>query len=382
MTFIKEHFHYLTKPGKYPGVDILRAIAISLVLLYHFDRVVMGWIGVDLFFVISGFLIGGILYDQLKTDKWDLKTFYKNRCLRILPLYYFFILLCAISRPIIFGDDSPFGHFTISRCLKSLVQSLTFMQVAGPYYFPFHHYEQFVPGGTWSLTIEEIFYAIFPIVLFYLYSLCKKKPKPLLGLMVLLFASGIACRFLFITLFPPTNPLEYLEANAQFHARYDELIAGVVIALVIRIYPNISRFTKELCFTIGAFLLALFLTYYCNSPYYKTPQLMTTATLYFPTILGAAFALMTLAVINVQTRFIFVTFLARISYSLFLVHYYILELASYYLGYNRVAHIWLLALSIFCAYLLSLLVEYPFIKRYKFISTPAQATLPKDVALA
>ena len=65
---IRNHYRYLKKPGQYAGIDALRAIAVSAVVLFHFEIFKAGWIGVDLFFVLSGFLIGGLLLTAAERD--------------------------------------------------------------------------------------------------------------------------------------------------------------------------------------------------------------------------------------------------------------------------------------------------------------------------
>lgn len=379
MLHIKEHFRYLITPGKYPGIDILRALAVSLVLLYHFDRLVVGWIGVDLFFVISGFLIGGILYDQLKSGNWSLKQFYIHRAYRILPIYYFFILLCVIVRPLVFDQDGIFGHFAPGRGIRSVLGSAVFLQLAGPYYFNLHISTQFAPGGSWSLAVEEFFYAIFPIVLYYSYAFCKKNVQRLLILFALLWASDLVLRITLAYLFPPGDAGHFLMNSFQFHSRYDEFLAGVIGAIIVREYPNISRFAREMFFTAGVFFICIFLTALYNSAYYTTPHLMLQGTLYFPTVLSLGFGLIVLGMYSTKCPFPSVIFLARISYSVYLTHIFIIEIASRYLEYNRVTHLWLLALTIVFSYLLSLLVEYPFIRRYKKpVASGSQQSVPYE----
>jgi peptidoglycan/LPS O-acetylase OafA/YrhL len=364
MNLIKEHFNYLTQSGKYPGIDILRAIAVSVVLLYHFNKMVIGWIGVDLFFVISGFLIGGILIDQLQSDQWDLKKFYKNRFLRILPLYYFFIFLCLVVRPFVFPEGIPFGDFTPSRVLRSLFCSLAFMQQAGPHYFGWHLQTQVVPGGSWSLTIEEFFYLIFPICFYYLYHLCQKRTKILMGVLSIIWASAILVRIASASMTPEYSGAMMMN-SFQFHSRYDELLAGVIAAMAIREFPKMSLFTKEILFIAGVFLLCLFLTSFYNSPNYLAPQNMTVETFYFPTVFGLAFAFISIAIANVNCQSMIITFLARISYSAYLAHIFVIEVASPFVPGTHVVQLLLLGISLVFAYVLSLCVEYPFIRLYK-----------------
>ena len=78
-----------------PGLDGLRAIAFLLVFLCHTSYLQVGWVGVLLFFVLSGFLIGGILLKNKNSTNY-FKTFYIRRTLRIFPLYYFLIFLYLV----------------------------------------------------------------------------------------------------------------------------------------------------------------------------------------------------------------------------------------------------------------------------------------------
>jgi len=68
----------MTTPGRYPGIDVLRAIAVSLVVLFHANAIRIGWVGVDLFFVLSGFLIGGMLLEKIGAGKLSMWEFYSR----------------------------------------------------------------------------------------------------------------------------------------------------------------------------------------------------------------------------------------------------------------------------------------------------------------
>ena len=92
LTYIKEHYLYLIIPSKYEGADFLRMTACLSVLAFHCisttSLIRVGWIGVDLFFVLSGFLIGGAIIDEyIRTGTFRYLRFYKNRFLRIHPVY-------------------------------------------------------------------------------------------------------------------------------------------------------------------------------------------------------------------------------------------------------------------------------------------------------
>src|SRR5512141_498495 len=93
-----------TNRPHYPALDGLRGIAIIAVILYHnfpYGETFFGWLGVDLFFVLSGFLIPGILMKSVYPEKENgfLKKFYTRRILRIFPLYYLFLVVFLFLLP-------------------------------------------------------------------------------------------------------------------------------------------------------------------------------------------------------------------------------------------------------------------------------------------
>src|SRR5690348_6797633 len=148
-------------------LDSVRGLAVLMVLLHNTDKYQYtglvarnGWMGVDLFFVLSGFLITGILLDTKDTDGY-FRNFYARRCLRIWPLYY-----CAIL-----------FMFVVVPFLRPSEASRIFEPRSMPWWSYFVYLQNFlVPsitsatgllGVTWSLAVEEQFYAVWPIVVRY-----------------------------------------------------------------------------------------------------------------------------------------------------------------------------------------------------------------------
>ena len=93
------------KPEIKAALDGMRAIAFMMVFLQHYCGLKWGWSGVDLFFVLSGFLITGILFDS-RNDLHRARNFYVRRTLRIFPLYYGIMLLLLLSSPVFHWDWS------------------------------------------------------------------------------------------------------------------------------------------------------------------------------------------------------------------------------------------------------------------------------------
>jgi peptidoglycan/LPS O-acetylase OafA/YrhL len=153
--------------SRLPELDGLRAIAILLVLFSHHLASVpipqvryvieMGWVGVDLFFVLSGFLIGGILLDQRPATNYY-RVFYLRRFLRIVPLY---ALLVVPGLMILgFGLQSHFaGHSLANQSADGIWLCAVFLQNVGSVFgFGVPAYL----GPTWSVAVEEQFYLLLP----------------------------------------------------------------------------------------------------------------------------------------------------------------------------------------------------------------------------
>jgi peptidoglycan/LPS O-acetylase OafA/YrhL len=147
-----------------PGLDGLRAIAFFLIFLFHANFLDVGWVGVVLFFVLSGFLITGILVDLKESlpAKAYLIKFYGRRFLRIFPLYYFYLfLMLAVTLGLYFAGyrrNRMFEYFEqIPYALAYVYNFFTASNLyRGPSYFISH---------LWSLSVEEQFYIFWPILI-------------------------------------------------------------------------------------------------------------------------------------------------------------------------------------------------------------------------
>ncbi len=149
--------------GMIPGLDGLRAIAFLLVFALHTDYLQIGWVGVSLFFVLSGFLITGILLDMKKSlsSKDYFIKFYGRRFLRIFPLYYFYLLIIVL----------------LTAWLTSIPYRPNYMRIVSDqiWYAVFYVYDFFFGTATfqhsrfldhfWSLSVEEQFYVFWPLLI-------------------------------------------------------------------------------------------------------------------------------------------------------------------------------------------------------------------------
>jgi peptidoglycan/LPS O-acetylase OafA/YrhL len=208
---------------KIPQLDALRGIAILLVIAHNatlhygttsylhplFDR---GWMGVDLFFVLSGFLISGILLDTKESPNY-FKNFYARRILRIWPLYYcllafMFLVLPRVSASegvTIFAKSSPWWAYPLF--LQNFLLPLS-TDAAGPL------------GVTWSLAIEEQFYLVWPIIVRFL----SRRQVAILAVAGIA-ASPVLRYFL---------AAHHVHIYANFFCRLDGLMLGAFLAALVR----------------------------------------------------------------------------------------------------------------------------------------------------
>jgi peptidoglycan/LPS O-acetylase OafA/YrhL len=158
-----------------PALDGVRGVAILLVMLFHFSALVpsggtflersiyrftgTGWAGVDLFFVLSGFLITGILYDSRATVRSYFRNFYARRALRIFPVYYAFLVAIIVLIPFV-AHDQRFASDAIAHRFFWYATYLTNVKLLD--HAPLNTSEFILAGHLWSLAVEEQFYLIWP----------------------------------------------------------------------------------------------------------------------------------------------------------------------------------------------------------------------------
>jgi peptidoglycan/LPS O-acetylase OafA/YrhL len=229
-----------------PSVDGLRGIAILLVLLLHFtiygvDKPVggvaaliyrtlqIGWIGVDLFFVLSGFLITGILY-RTKGRQQYFSRFYLRRTLRIFPLYFGVLLIATGVLPRIFADNVRFNGWADQGIWYWTYTANVMVARHGWNAAPVQGLDHF-----WSLAIEEQFYLVWPLCVF---LLDRRRLLLLCGLTI------VGSFFLRAAIHALGNPLA---AYVLTPARLDALAVGAVVALLAADQGGLSRQRKLAC---------------------------------------------------------------------------------------------------------------------------------------
>ncbi len=156
-----------------PEVDGLRAIAVGAVILYHagFAGFPGGYVGVDIFFVISGYLITSILANDLASGRFSIRKFYERRARRIFPAL-FFVMACCLPFAWAWLTPGQLREFFQSVVAVTLFLSNVYFWLKSGY---FGQNTETVPLiHTWSLAVEEQFYVVFPLLLFVLWKLAPR----------------------------------------------------------------------------------------------------------------------------------------------------------------------------------------------------------------
>lgn len=147
-----------------PEIDGLRALAVIPVILFHagFDLFSGGYVGVDVFFVISGYLITTILIEDIENNRFSISNFYKRRARRILPALTFMVLVIIVMGWFIL---TPYFYRDLfqTTVATSVFASNILLFIKSGYFEPISELKPFL--HTWSLAVEEQFYLLFPIFL-------------------------------------------------------------------------------------------------------------------------------------------------------------------------------------------------------------------------
>lgn len=309
-------------------LDGLRAIAVLLVLFVHLGVLGIGWIGVQLFFVLSGYLItkGLLIEKQRENNIFSfLKIFYIKRSLRIFPIYFLyifvFILICIY-----------FTQYT--RLQKTLIPMFTY--TINIYAMFRNHVDLNGIGHLWSLAVEEQFYLIWPFVIYYINTKTLKKTLFSILLIVPIF------RFmLFYLIHVQTGDLhhsgELVYLNPFSH--FDAFASGALIIFFEEKFKNFNVRSAKVLLVV-AFFIVVFVGAYklinevpkngFTFSYLSTggyPHLMIDNYGYFLgyTILNLFFAILIFCVIKCSDllRFLknrFLVYTGKISYGLYMYH--------------------------------------------------------------
>ena len=331
-----------------PDVDGLRALAVIPVVFFHAALGFPGgFVGVDIFFVISGYLITTIISREIVQGKFQMKNFWERRIRRILPaaavMTCFVLIAGAFILP--FFQYETLGKSSAAHML--MVSNFYFWQQDGYFAAP----SDFEPLlHTWSLAVEEQFYFILPLLLIFLY---KRGSTGIIRWITILFLFSLAWS-IYGTSHYPAATFYLLPSRAW------ELLLGSLIAIVPIRLPKQGIIPNILSWSGLALIIFSLSTYSLRTPF---PGLAA-----IPPVLGAALLILanrdTLTLPAKVLSLPPLVFIGKISYSLYLWHWPLLVFAKHLSVHETPLHIrWSLVMGSFLmGYLSWRFIETPFRK--------------------
>ena len=336
-------------------IDGLRAIAVLLVLVFHFDLFGLGqagFIGVDVFFVISGYLISGIIWRDLEAGKFSLGHFYARRVRRLAPalIAVQFLVLGTAALVLLPNEVRDLAKESLA----------TQLYVSNIYYWLTLNYFGVHADGaymlhTWSLGVEEQFYLLYPLFLLLVHRWAKKW---LCAVLIATFLISFALNIGFVA----TKP------EAAFYllpTRAWELVAG---ALLVFVQPWFERSGPARAIAGPAGLAAIVLALAIHGPGTPFPgwfALLPVLAACLLLMAGSGDSSLTSRLLSAPVA----TFFGRISYPLYLIHWPLNVLGVVALpAYSLPVRWGFFLLSIVIAWLITLLVEAP-VRRGKWLAT-------------
>ncbi len=340
-----------------PEIDGLRAIAVLSVIFYHaFPSVLTGgFVGVDIFFVISGFLITNILLRELENGDFTITRFYERRARRIMPALFLMMIVCIPFGYLYLLPDDISSFYRSILSVSTFTSNFLFASESG-YFAPNVELKPFL--HTWTLAVEEQYYIFFPVILF----LTWKGGKKLSLLFVCFLASMSFCLAQKLSTSDPTNAFYLL------HTRAWELLVGAIGAFIFGFRSNsplnLNNLARETLSIIGITMIIVSIFVYDKLMPYPSGYTMLP-------VLGAFF----IVVFCSKDLFVgkllslpLVRFFGLISYSAYLWHQPIFAFYRYknIVEPSTFTMCALIVLTIAIAYISWKWIEKPFREKNRF----------------
>lgn len=314
-----------------PEIDGLRAIAVISVIIYHLNENWLsgGFLGVDIFFVISGFLITGIIITEIQQNSFSLKQFYTRRIKRIYPAFITVMALVSFIASVIFIYND------FNKLRKTIELAIAFLSnfylglTQG--YFDLSANENPVLH-IWSLAVEEQYYLIFPLILILAYKKFREI-KVLFIITLILFFILLATSFVSANFYKEVlhQPNIYYLSNLRF----PELLVGSLLA----IYHNLSnkvQLSKQVNNILA--ILSTLLLFSCLFLMNNNIAYIPGITLILPCIFTALIIHTTSQnnIVKLCLSNKAIVFIGKISYSLYLYHWIFIAFAYYITGEKQI----------------------------------------------
>lgn len=332
-----------------PEIDGLRTIAVLSVFVFHLDHSILesGFIGVDIFFVLSGFLITSILLFDIDQGKFSVARFYQRRIARIAPAFLLVLVTSLAAAYYVYSpqDFSRLGTSSIAAVLS--VINLTLLKQGG--YFeisadaqPLLHY--------WSLAVEEQFYLVFPFLLYFIVTYSRRPLTLILGLLVLSYVGCVV-----LTLVKPNFAFYLLPTRAW------ELLAGSALAVMYRQGITLNSTVASLSGWLGFGILVAGFALISEGDGF--PGWIAALPVLGTVLVLANIEFAKTNILRTVLAFPLFVFIGKHSYSLYLWHWPVFSLVDYH--YYDESFTYRLALKVVICTVATMLT-------YKFVECPAR----------
>lgn len=345
-------FQVINNPDRISSVDIFRGIAIIAVVIYHFNHhLPFGYLGVDLFFLVSGLLVSGILTKDLENGtKINFLKFFLQRGFKIWPSYYAFLFLGGLIAYFFYHMTNPeqiIPFWDLERYLF-FYQNYT----GAPFHWSFDH--------VWSLCVEEHFYILLPIIFLAIQYFVKGKHKinTLFVFVCLTIIAGIVFKHFshFLT--------DSKDTYSATHNRIDALAWGVLLNLIVT-YK--AENIKSLRFRFFAFSLGLFL--FIAALYFKTSGVSIVFNqVYFHSLIPVSFFLMLSGLYYVNfSKLKLLRFIAYYSYNWYLWHPVFVIFITRQIGNTTTGLLIYLIVTFIVAFIATIFIEETFLNKRNLV---------------
>jgi peptidoglycan/LPS O-acetylase OafA/YrhL len=311
--------------GFIPSLEGLRGLAILLVIGFHYLRSYfpIGWAGVDLFFVLSGFLITRILLrakEDKPTGKLYFRDFYARRVLRIFPLYYVSLVLILFVLPLIFG---AWYHEKLAFYTQNQGWFWTYM---ANWLYAFRGWgESTLLSHFWSLALEEQFYFFWPFLVYFL------RPRQLIGCALGMVIMSLVLR----NIYYGAEGMSLFTYNATF-CRLDTLGLGALLAILLSKDAPLLKRAAVPAFVISGVILCIAVIGFKATDYrneFSARAGYTLNAIFFSSLLLIALSNHPGNVFHRVFSTPVMRWFGKYSYGLYVIHYpayYLVEAYKYY----------------------------------------------------
>jgi peptidoglycan/LPS O-acetylase OafA/YrhL len=356
-----------------PEIDGLRALAVLAVVIYHGGLgLTGGYVGVDVFFVISGYLITALIIRDLQTGNFTLKGFWERRVRRIVPALAAVVLATLVAGWFILlpQDYAALGKSAAYQAV--FTANFHFWQVTENGYFAPGPPQEMPLLHTWSLAVEEQFYMIVPLLLVLLFKFPGLRTRRML---LFVLSAGFAASLLA----SQNGVLQYKHSTFfLLPTRAWELLAGSLVAILPACGTKPRGIVREVLSYLGLAGIVLPCVYYSHSTWFPgftaLPPCLGCALIIWSNSRAASSGARPTTSLGTLLSMKAVVFAGLVSYSLYLWHWPVLAFAQYSAageGMSTGYRICLLAASFGLAVLSWRFIETPFRRRTCPASRPA-----------